>query len=132
MEWPDLPAVLGKKAALRYVDHGEGLDQGTISILQEAEGYIPSDVRRFVKPTPAPIDLAQPSRPRRLTVEGLAIYLSRSILNHVSFKFEKDDRWIQLNHAPSPYPQDPQLDLADLVKVAKSLEPYEGGRSGRE
>ena len=24
------------------------------------------------------------------------------------------------------------IDLADLVKVAKSLEPYEGGRSGRE
>ena len=127
VEWPDLPK-LGKKALLRYVDNGH---QGMLVILQHAEGYIPTGIRGFVKPTPAPIDLAEP-RPRRLTVEGLVIYLSSPIRNHVSFKFEKDGRWIQLNHAPSPYPQDPQLDLAELVKVANSLEPYEGRRSGRE
>ena len=112
------PLDHGRQVSLVY-DRNFG-DQSTcrFRLWQFPQGYgKPSDIRRFAWVEE--------------TIDTLLIY--RQVMKKESFMFKRDTTWVHVRGGPCGLHQDVAgLDLAELVRIAKSMEPYEGGQEAVE
>ena len=102
------------QVSLTYVRHFEEEQKDCLfRVIQFPQGYLrPAETRRYPWVEE--------------TIDALPIY--RSVTGQASFMFKKYTTWIRV-YGQCGLPKDVGgIDLAEMVRVAKSLEPYEGGQ----